>query len=139
DKHTIPINEFRENAYRIVEPRLLTNIIAGQVVKRVDFARVPDSERHAKVAQLGILATRHELSQRLERIDRLAAAAHLPHGQVMGIGPIDLGYVHQVEIGEVALVAHRAPGSGNGMQVRRDDAGLESLLERLAQEGRKQL
>ena len=123
DQDAVAVDELGKDADGVVEARLLAHVVAGQVVERVDLAGVADAQRHAEVAQLGVLAAGHEAAQRLDRIDRLAPAAHLADGQVVGIGAVDLRHVHQVQVGQVALVGDRAPGAGDGVQVRRDDAG----------------
>ena len=63
---------------------------AGEVVERVDLAGVAHAQRHAEVAQLGVLAARHEPLQRLDREHRLAAALDLARGQVVGIGAVEV-------------------------------------------------
>src|ERR1019366_3651032 len=138
DQNAVAVDELRKDADRIVKPRLFTHVVAGQVVQSVDLARVANAERHAEIAQLRVLAARHELTQRLHRVDGLAAATHLTDGQVSRIGTVDFRYVHEVQIRQIPLVGHRAPRTRDRVQRRRNDAGVERLLERLAQERRKQ-
>src|SRR5450631_72604 len=47
--------------------------------------------------------------------------------------------MHQVQVGEIALVRDRAPGAGNGAEIGGNDAGGDGLLERFAQKGREQI
>ena len=47
--------------------------------------------------------------------------------------------MHHVQIGQIALIRDRAPGSGNRGQVGRQEARLQRLFERLAQEGREHI
>ena len=119
DQDAVAVDELGKDADGVVEPRLLAHVRAGEVVERVDLAGVANAQRHAEIAQLGVLAAGHEARQRLDRVDGLAPPSHLADGQVGRVGAVDFRHVHQVEIGQVALVRHRAPGAGDGVQIRR--------------------
>src|SRR5208337_2786051 len=64
DQNAVAVDELGEDADRIIEPCLFTHVVSGQVVQSIDLARVANAERHAEIAQLCVLAARHELTQR---------------------------------------------------------------------------
>ena len=65
-------------------------------------------------------------AQRLDRVHGLAAALDLADGEVVGVGAVDAGEVHEVHVRELARVVHRAPGAGDGGEVGRDAARRRS-------------
>ena len=122
DQDPVAVDELGEDADRVLEAALLADVLGGQVVERLDLARVADADRHPEVAQLRVLAPGHELPQRVDRVHRLLAALDLAARQVVGAGAVDPGQVDQVEVGEVALVGDRSPRPGERDQVLRDEA-----------------
>ena len=139
DQDAVAVDELGKDADRVVETALFAHIRAGEIVERVDLARVADTECHAEVAQLGVLAAGHEAAQRLQRVNRLASATHFADGQIIRVGAVDFRHMDEVQIRQITLIGDRAPGAGDRMQTRGDDAGGERLFERLAQERREQL
>ena len=97
----------------ILEAPLFPHVGGRQVVERVDLARVADAERHAEIPELRVLAARHEPPQRLDRVDRLPPSLDLAAREVGRDRCRRSPAGDEIEVGEVALVADRAPGAGD--------------------------
>ena len=109
DQQAVPVDELWEYPDRIVETRLAAHLGRREVVDCVDLARVAHAERHAEIAQLRVLAAWHEVTQRLDRVHGLAPAFDLAARQIVGIGAVAAGEVHEIEVRQIALVADGAP------------------------------
>ena len=137
NQNAVAIDELGVDAHRVVKARLVPHVLLGHVVNGVDLARVADADGHAKVAQPHPGAARRVAAQRLDRQHGLLAPFNLEVGQAVGVGAVAAGQVHQVHVGQLAGVVHRAPGAGNGVQVRRDHAVADGLGKGLGQKGRE--
>ena len=62
-QHPVAVDELRVDADRVLEPPLLANVVLGQVVDRVDLARVPDPDRHPEIPQARARAPRRVAAQ----------------------------------------------------------------------------
>ena len=137
NQYAVAVDELGVNAHRVVKARLVPHVLLGHVVDRVDLARVADADGHAKVAQPHPGAAGRVAAQRLNGQHGLLAPFDLEVGQAVGVGAVAAGQVHQVHVGQLAGVVHRAPGAGNGVQVRRDHAVADGLGKGFGQKGRK--
>jgi hypothetical protein len=73
-------------------------------------------------------------TQRIDRVQRLAAPLDLEPRHAVGIGAVAAREVHEVQVGELAGVMHGAPRAGDRRQLRGDHAVAQGLSERLAEE-----
>ena len=68
----------------------MANIVFGQIIDRIDLAGVAHADRHAEIAQLGRLASRHEALQGLDGVHGLGASGDLALRQSVRIGPVEI-------------------------------------------------
>ena len=94
---------------------------------------MPKFRRRARLAAGRVAA------ERLDRVECLAAALHLPPCEVVRVGAVDLREMDEVEVCELPGVVHRSPRAADRRQVGRDDAVLDRPLERRAQERREEV
>ena len=132
DQNAVPVDELGEDADAVVEPALATDIIVGHVVNRVDLAGFTDADAHPKVANFGTLTTGRELGECSGGHHCLSPPLNLCDGQALDIGPVDVGKMDEVEIGQVALVRDCTPRAADRGQIGRDGTGFSGLFEWLA-------
>jgi hypothetical protein len=127
------------DADRVLESGLVADIRFGEVVNGIDLPGVADANGHAEIAQPHARAAGHEPAQRLDREHRLLAALDLALAETVRIGPVHAGEMDEIHIGELSGIVHRAPGAGDGVDMRGDDPSLDRTLEGFFEEGRKKI
>src|SRR6201990_470954 len=69
----------------------------------------------------------------------LSPALDLVAGETVRVGAVAAGEVDQVHVGQLAGVVHRTPGAADRVQVGREHAVGDGLLERLAEVRREEV
>jgi hypothetical protein len=134
DGDAVAVQELGEDPDRVLELRLVQDVVLGQVVVADDLARLATADGCADGPQPCLLEAGRVLLQRLHRPHHALASLDLASGQVPYIGGVDPRHVDGVQVRNLAGVGEASPVALHA-HVLGDLAGLLGLVEGLAQVG----
>mmetsp|Transcript_3395 Transcript_3395/g.6428 ORF Transcript_3395/g.6428 Transcript_3395/m.6428 type:complete len:300 (-) Transcript_3395:433-1332(-) len=109
----VSIYKLGEDTNRVLKTSLVANILASQVVTTYNLTRIPCSQCHTKVSELGVFEARERMFQSIEGMHRICSAFHFCFCQIKYVCTVNIFHVHEIQVGCFTSVRQRRPGTSH--------------------------